>query len=371
MKRTKLIAAAAFLLAGLAPAAAASAKRIPAPFTGVTVASVNGGTDNQLGMLARAGVSSVRFSLDWAHIQSSPAEENWSAADSLIGAIASRGMHPLPVLYSAPAWAVGRTILGIPVDNPPPETAPVMLPQAPQAESAWHAWVRDAVRRYGPGGSFWSGAYQSLYPGARPQPVHIWQVWNEPNLDLFFKPAPSPVRYAALVRISYDAIKSVDPGAIVALAGMPGEVKLPGYRFLARLYRVPGFGSDFNLVAAHAYGINLKVIRRQLNRYRAVMRHHGDRSMKLWVSEYSWGSASGGSRLNRGRAGQAHLLSRTLRMLVAGRRRWKLSGASWYDLQDPPRPLGQGCGWCSFAGLFDVRGRAKPSWRSFRALVHG
>jgi hypothetical protein len=247
-----------------------------------------------------------------------------------------------------------------------------MLPQAPQAEPSWQAWVRDAVSRYGPGGSFWSGQYQSLYPGSRPRPVHIWQVWNEPNLQSFYKPEPSPAGYAELARISDEAIKSIDPRATVALAGMPGEVKLSGYRFLGRLYRVPGFRHDFDIAAVHAYGINLKLIRQQLNRFRAVMRRHGDRTKKLWVSEYSWGSATSGSRLNRGRKGQARQLARTLRMLVAGRRHWKLSGASWYDLQDPPRPLSRaGCDWCAFAGLFDGQGRPKPSWRSFRALVHG
>jgi hypothetical protein len=133
---------------------------------------------------------------------------------------------------------------------------------------------------------------------------------------------------------------------------------------------VHGFRREFDLAAAHPYGINLKTIRRQLHRFRAVMRRAGDAHKRLWVSEYSWGSAKGGSRLNRGRAGQARQLRRTLRMLVAGRHRWKLAGASWYDLQDPPRPPTRvGCDWCSSAGLFDEAGDPKLSWFAFRALT--
>jgi hypothetical protein len=154
MKRKTLIAvvmlaASACGLGTATPAAAA----VPAPFTGVTLASYAGAVD-QLDLLARAGVRSVRFSLDWAHIQSSPLSENWTDADRLVGAIASRGITPIPVLYTAPAWATSPTVLGVPIDNPPPETAPVMLPDAPQAEPAWSAWVRETVARYGPGGSF-------------------------------------------------------------------------------------------------------------------------------------------------------------------------------------------------------------------------
>jgi polysaccharide biosynthesis protein PslG len=370
MKRKTLIAVLLLAATGCGfGTATAAAGAVPAPFTSVTLATYAGGAD-KLDLLARAGVRSVRFSLDWAHIQSSPASENWTDADRLVGAIASHGITPIPVLYTAPAWATAPTVLGVPVDNPPPQTAPVMLPDAPQAEPAWSTWVRDAVARYGAGGSFWKGEFQSLYPGAQPRPFRLWQIWNEPNLPIFFQPEPSPARYAELVRISDQAIKSVAPHAKVALAGMPNVGSYPGYRFLARLYRVHGFRRQFDLAAVHPYGINLKKIRRQLHRFRAVMRRAGDAHKKLWVSEYSWGSGNGGSRLNRGLAGQARQLKRTLKMLVAGRHRWKLSGASWYDVQDPPQPASRvGCQWCSFAGLFDEHGNPKPSWGAFRRLL--
>jgi polysaccharide biosynthesis protein PslG len=350
-------------------ASAAAATPLPPAFAGVTLGTP-WALAGQVDRLAHAGVSAVRFPLNWASMQPSRYTEDWTKSDEVVGLLASRGIEAIPVLYSAPAWATSRTVLGIPVDHRPPSTAPVMLEDAPDAEADWSSWVHDAVARYGPGGTFWSSVYPLHFPGARPRPVHVWQVWNEPNLDYFFQPKPSPVRYAELVRISDAAITSVDPRATVALAGMPGDVKFPGYRFLAQLYRVRGFRGEFDLAAAHPYGWNLRKVRRQLDRYRAVMRRAGDRTKRLWVSEFSWGSARHDSQLNRGRAGQARMLVHTLRLLAAGRHRWRLSGASWYDLQDPPHPRQTvGCAWCASAGLFDSRGNPKPSWHAFRRLV--
>jgi hypothetical protein len=81
---------------------------------------------------------------------------------------------------------------------------------------AWRDFLKAAVARYGPGGSYWASRYHQQYgAGATSLPVQSWQIWNEPNLKKYFSAGQtdqqSAERYATLLQISHDAIKSQDP----------------------------------------------------------------------------------------------------------------------------------------------------------------
>ena len=167
----------------------------------------------------------------------------------------------------------------------------------PRDVQAWRKFLGAAVARYGPGGSYWATDYRQQYD-ARPLPIHFWQVWNEPNLKKFFNPAgsnqQSAWKYARLLRISHNAIKSEDPGARIVLAGNPGYPPSGGLRawdFLNALYRVPGVKHHFDAAALHPYASTLDGLRQQLQLFRGVMRRHGDRETPLWITELGWGSA--------------------------------------------------------------------------------
>ena len=59
------------------------------------------------------------------------------------------------------------------------------------ARKAWKQFLQMAVKRYGPGGSYWTLHYKLDHPGKRAVPIKAWQVWNEPNLQSAMKP-PEP-----------------------------------------------------------------------------------------------------------------------------------------------------------------------------------
>ena len=73
------------------------------------------------------------------------------------------------------------------------------------------------MTRYGPGGSYWANGYRQQYgANATPLPIHSWQIWNEPNSAQVLRAgAIAPGKYAELLGISHDAIKSQDrtPGS--------------------------------------------------------------------------------------------------------------------------------------------------------------
>src|SRR5439155_26250796 len=109
-----------------------------------------------------------------------------------------------PAVWGNPDWVAGGS-----------STPPISGPAAVQA---WQNFLKAAVARYGPGGSYWTTGYRQKFPGKAPVPIQSWQIWNEPNLAKYFAPHPSAPQYARLVQISHNAIKGQDPNAQIVLA---------------------------------------------------------------------------------------------------------------------------------------------------------
>jgi hypothetical protein len=198
MKRSTLPILCLAILALLAPGTAAAA--LPAGFWGVDPAGSP--TTAQLQTAKEGGVEGVRVPVDWSAVQSSPgAAPDWSSVDPTVRAAAEAGLGVLPFLDSPPQWAVGYEAIG--GGAKAPRSLPV---QTAAQRSGWREFLRLAVFRYGPGGSFWSE--NPLLPE---RPVRIWQIWNEENYK-YFAARPSPSQFGKLVVMSYADLRSADPG---------------------------------------------------------------------------------------------------------------------------------------------------------------
>jgi hypothetical protein len=316
--------------------------------------------------MKKAHVRSVRLPLYWHAAEPQKGTFTWTSPDSIVGALASKGISVQLMPQGAPLWANGRTVAGVALDGQTQTTPPL---GSPSAEHAWQNFVSHAVERYGAGGSYWSHEYRAAYPGKPAVPVHIWQVWNEPNIPGQFDGSPNPVKYAELVKLASTAIRAVDPTAEVSLAGLPAKVSFPGRKFLDELYRaLPK--KFFDLVAFHPYTSNRTDLRTQMRRFRRVMIKHDDGKTGIWVSEVGYGSADPDGHLNKGMDGQAKYLKTTMKMLAKHRRAWGVVRVSWFDWKDPRSYAGD-CTWCAAAGLFDSEGHAKPAFRAYQAAVRG
>lgn len=96
------------------------------------------------------------------------------------------------------------------------------------------------------------------------------------------------------------------------------------------------------------------------------MAHAGDGAKPIRVTEV--GVASDGAFANpfdKGRHGQARYLRRAYRLLLKGRRRWRVVGVDWFSWQDLPSHDSH-CVFCQYAGLVDLEGWPKPAWHAFR-----
>lgn len=89
--------------------------------------------------------------------------------------------------------------------------------------------------------------------------IHAYQIWNEPNLAREWgNKAPNAGEYTQMLKKAYQAIKAVDPSAMVITAGMAPTTELsqravPDTRFIQSMYEA-GAKSYFDMLGAHGAG---------------------------------------------------------------------------------------------------------------------
>jgi hypothetical protein len=298
-----------------------------------------------------AGVGLLRQNFDWASIERSPGHYELAFYDQYVTDSARAGMQILPVLYNTPRFYArsGRYL---------------RLPRKPRAMGRFAAVL---VNRYGPNGSFWRS-----HPSVPRQPIHSWQVWNEPNLVFYNAPRPSARRYAKVLRTVSRYIRKADASAEVVTAGIPPS-KLKSAislgRFIKGMYRAHARGS-FNTLAINAYAIDSRELSRTVRSVRRLMRRYRDGGPRIWITELGWGTSGPKHRFNVGFSQQAARISSTFGWVARNRARYKLRGLVYFQWRDQnPYPPAFKDMWGLHTGLLNIDGVAKPALQSFSAAA--
>lgn len=327
----------------------------------------------QLNAMVASGVETLRVEFDWASAQPyedwsevAPAQmsqfvdvggvpTDFAATDQIVALAAQRGLTILPTVIDAPSW-----------DGAPHKGAAVTMPKS----DYWFGnFLTGLVDRYGPNGSFWADHSPRV-------PIHMWQIWNEPNLRAFWPQQPFAPSYVALLRAARAAIKAADPSAEIVLAGMPNY----SWVNLGQIYKVHGARSLFDVVAIHPYTKQPKGVITILTKVRQVMNRAGDRHKPIIADEVSWPSSLGKTFHNEGfdiattQAGQARDIAGLLPLLGRFRTRLGLMGFDYYTWAGDEH---HNANMFEFAGLFRYSNGqfvTKPAYRAFRrgalALEH-
>ena len=319
------------------------APAVPAGFFGVVPQAPFAEAD-----WARAGELGLadRIQVPWSELEPAPGQFEWSGLDATAAAAAAHGVKLMPVVSGSPAWVA-------PEQYDPPLGA--------GQREAWQEFLRELVRRYGPAGSFWLGQPSRL-------PIRRWQIWNEPNYPVFWKPRPSAIDYVHLLRLSSAAIHGVDPKAMVVAAGLaPIEHQPPPWKFLQAMYAVRGARRAFDAAALHPYTNTIAGLTYSVSSARRVMAQAGDGSKPLFVTELGVSSA-GGTPFDLGLEGQASFLEGSLDKLAKQRRRWHIGGVYWFTWADSTAE-NPSCPFCDYAGLLGLDGEPKPAFTALQRVV--
>jgi hypothetical protein len=375
MRRTLSVLAALLVAAVAAPASAWGADRlVTAVQDPLDTAFHEPDPDSAYQAARGAGASVVRVPLAWTTVAptrpAAPTDPddpayNWSRLDQRVAAIQGAGMEPLLVLYAAPRWARrsrGRSLA--------PRTAD------------FASFAAATARRY---------------DGTRPTlgRVRYFQIWNEPNLGIYFSVRGGPGRYRALLNASYPAIHSVAADNVVVAGGLGpfggGPTAWSPFRFMRSLFCVRGGPPPhpdcrarvhFDVWAAHPYTSGgptheasfvedaslgdlpeMRAILAQARRARRILPRG---RTAFWVTEFSWDSRPP-DRWGVPVRVHARWISEALyRMWANG-----ASLVTWFALRDGPDGKAA-FGFEMQAGLYFrttelyANERAKPALQAFR-----
>lgn len=354
-----LACAAAFLPVAVAAAPeATSSKRAPTGFFGIAPQTAL--TLEDVRYMKAGGIDTVRLPMIWELIQRTPEGYDWSGFDKEVAMAASGSLQVLASTGSTPPWLARKY---------------TTLPLNARQRGAWMAFLSAAVERYGPRGTFWAEHGPGTAEPVPRIPIRDWQVWNEPNFFYFAYPV-SPPRYAKVLTLGSKAIKRVDPGADVIVAGLFGQPTAKGKRgmpateFLDRVYRTPGIKHRFDGIALHPYAIDASELAEMAEAMHQVALDNRDR-VPLYITEMGWGSQDNFNQVafEQGRSGQVRQLRDSYEYLLENRRRLNVKGTYWYSWKD----MRGSCNFCDSVGLFreGPRFKPKPAWHAFVAISGG
>ena len=358
------------------PAVASSADRAPASFFGV-VAELDLLHDRALGPagtsleaevreMAGAGVGSARVSFFWARMQPYQSWDeipeanrpdfvdvggrpyHFAETDRLLAAAAQRRIRVMPVVLWAPIWAQRQR----------GEYA-----SPPRDPADYAAFAAVLAQRYGPKGTFWTE-----HPGLPRVAIRDWQVWNEPTMPGFWLDQPFAKHYVALLRATRPALRKVDPGARVVLAGLVYNSPAA----LRAIYKAGG-RPHFDVAAVHPFTLHVSGVGLLIERARRMMESYGDARKPLLVTELSWPSARDKIKFAYGyemtEKGQAQRITAALPYLVRRRRELRIERVYWYTWLTREVDQSYPFDYAGLRRLEDDRVVAKPAFAAWRKTV--
>ena len=159
--------------------------------------------DQELDMIAEAGLKFIRVDMTWSLVERKKGVYDFEGPgyDGLTEGCFKRGIGMIYVLsYSNKLYESNMSVV------------------TDKGRKAFAAFARAAVNRYKGKGV-------------------LWEIWNEPNIEIFWKPEPNAAEYCRLVETTAEAIKQADPSAIVLGPSISGWHERPWFEWLEESFK--------------------------------------------------------------------------------------------------------------------------------------
>jgi hypothetical protein len=284
-----------------APAPTGSVTQPPPPLFGFNDQSIGydlAGPAADADLAHRGGANIERVSFDWRWAEPYQGEWNLSRYDALYDELTARGIKPVWVLMFSPHWTWDPSVR---CDQWHQDCT---FPPSPAHDADWRAMVDKVVRRY-------------------PESAGI-EVWNEPNLYVFWRPRPDPVRYASLLTQTYAVAKAANPSLPViagAVTNSPvdGSWGMSEPKFIRTMLESGGASAlDALSVHLYRYGEGTEdAVGTGLRDMRAVRDEAGLVDTPIWVTELGVSTTDTNPRYRVTEQGQADDLVANYRRLAA------------------------------------------------------
>ena len=274
-------------------------------------------------LMERAYVRHAREEFEWNRIEPRNGYYEWFKFDRAVAVAEARNVDVVGKLVYTADWA----------SSAPAGTAAADKRYYPPKDiNDWNDYVRQTVNRY-------------------KDTVKVWEVWNEPNIDKYWKPAPSAAGYAALLKSANSIIKAASPDATVLVGGLANG--LPESYMNSLISN--GAGNSFDGVAIHMYvkGAPEPSI---IDTWMTGAKSYMDRKLpgrSLWITEVGWTTcASCATAVTEEE--QALYLSRFMIDAAAQ----GIQSVMWFNL----REFGASTNSIDNYGLVQRDGRLKPAY---------
>jgi len=299
----------------------------------------------EMNIVGKSGASLFRMPMEPARAQNG----DWSYYDSVFGPAAENGITILPHF--------GGTRLN----------GTLGIPQ-PSEKEAWSNWAKEAVRRYGYNGVFWS-----THPSIPAHPVIAWEMWNEPN-----NPSMGSItatEYGTFLAWAGAAVQSASQSwggqtTGVLFGGLLAWSGGTSYQtYLKNAYNVAGAASAITGVAFHPYELDtsqfpgksrIEAFTTAVNGARTFINTlSGGSGKSLWITETSWPAEA---EYGVGEAEQASLLTQSINWIKVSAAALNIHAMIWYNYRDLPSPAV----WQYRSGLRDNTGKYRSAWYAFQ-----
>jgi len=241
-----------------------SGAAVGSSFLGLSAAQQNAELDSMVAL----GIGWIRFDFQWKNVQpNNGSSYNWAPIDAVVARVNAHHLQILGVIDYAPSWASGPCAAGT---NCPPSSPALFA-----------AFAKAAAQRY------------------TSQGVTKWEIWDEPNNDVFWGGNTNCGAYSSDLIAAYIAIKQVNPTAGVISGGLAPESTSAGNMsptdFLSCIYYNGGKGY-FDAVGDHPYTFPQMPTQTGLGAWaqmmatspslRSIMIAHGDAGKRIWLTEF-------------------------------------------------------------------------------------
>ena len=288
--------------------------------------------------MRKLGVRRLRIDISWAAVESNRGQLDWAGPDRVVREARAAGLRVMGILAYQPSWArTGASTINV---------------------GGFADFAGLAARRY-------AGA------------VSAWEIWNEPNLEMFWGGTPDPVAYARLVEATAPQIRSNAPKATVVIGALSPAVdasdgsQMSPETFLRGFYNTVSSRSLFDAVSVHPYsypampdGDEEWNTFHRLPQMHELMRSFGDGRKRLWLTEY--GAPTGSSDRSVSPSLQAAMMVQAVRQARRNKYVGPIYLYSFRDRADAPEDSE------SNFGVVQYDWRPKAAYRALhRALRAG